>query len=182
MSLRAALNSFVASLRQDERGAALVEFAVSLPVLVALFVGVIDLGAAMYRWMQVIDMAEAGTLYATNNAQQLYSGPVGGGAFPYSNIQNAATNAGSGLVGATVTVVGVCSCLPTIPTTCPSATQFAASNTSNPYCSAICPSPASDPAESAYVCITTSYAYSPIVAVPFIPAVSLATTSMVKIH
>ena len=172
----------ISAVGRDDSGAAMVEFAVSLAVLIPLVIGTIDLGLAMYHWSQVNDMAESGALYATTNAQQLYSGPLGGGPFDPSGIISAASNAGPQLA-ATTSVVGVCSCLPTIPTSCPSTTQFANSNASNPYCySGGCSTPASDPGESAYVCVKTSYTHNPIITFPFIPAVTLTAISMVKIH
>jgi Flp pilus assembly protein TadG len=174
----AKLRSMIASAGRDESGAAMVEFAISLTVLLPIFVGTIDLGLAMYRWLKLNDMAEAGALYATTNAQQLYSGPVTTGAFQYSLISSAAASAGAGLTGVTTTVVGVCSCPPTIPSSCPSATQFAGSNTPNPYCTATC----TTPSESAYVCITSSYTYTPLIAVPYLPPITISARSMVKIH
>jgi Flp pilus assembly protein TadG len=156
----------------------MVEFAISLAVLAPLFIGTIDLGVAMFRWLELNDMAEAGALYATTNAQQLYSGPVPSGAFQYSNISGAAASAGAALTGTTTTVVGACSCLPTIPTACPASTQFGASNATNPYCSnAGCAA-----TESAYVCITSSYTYTPLIAVPYLPPITFSARSMVKIH
>jgi Flp pilus assembly protein TadG len=181
MSL-ARLKSAIASAGRDDSGAAMVEFAISLAVLAPLFIGTMDLGFAMYRWLQVNDMAEAGALYATTNAQQLYSGPVPSGAFQYSFISTAAANAGAGLAGATTTVVGVCSCPPTIPNSCPTTTEFAATNGTSsapaPYCTATC----TTPSESAYVCIKSSYTYTPIIAVPYVPTITLTARSMVKIH
>jgi Flp pilus assembly protein TadG len=172
------LKSMIASAGRDDSGAALVEFAISLAVLLPIFVGTIDLGLAMFRWLKLNDMAEAGALYATTNAQQLYSGPVTPGAFQYSLISGAAASAGAALTGATTTVVGSCSCLPTIPNTCPASTQFGASNATNPYCSnAGCAA-----AESAYVCITSSYTYTPLIAVPYLPPITIRARSMVKIH
>jgi Flp pilus assembly pilin Flp len=176
----------IASFQKDESGAAMVEFAISLAVLAPLFIGTIDLGLAMYRWLQVNDTAEAGALYATNMAQSLYSGPVGGGAFDEKGSITAAaggsvTNDANFKNNATTTVIGVCSCPPTIPTSCPATTQFAPTNgTGNaptPYCTAAC-----NPSESAYVCIKSSFTYTPLIAVPYLPPITLSATSMVKIH
>lgn len=48
-------------------GAALVEFALILPLLFLLMVGLFDLGFAGYGWLQVQAAAEAGAQYAIRN-------------------------------------------------------------------------------------------------------------------
>jgi Flp pilus assembly protein TadG len=167
----------IAAARADESGSTLVEFAVATAILTPITVGLLDFGLAMYDWIEVNNTAQAAALYATTNAQQLYSGPSTPGAFQYSLISGAGTSAGSGS-NITTNVVGVCSCLPTVPTTCPSSSQFGSSNASAPYCSASCTTP-----ESAYVCITSSYTYTPLIPVPYITgSVTLGAKAMVKIH
>ena len=72
--------------REGESGAALVEFAIVAPVLVALLAGTVDLGVCIYNYGQVSSAAEAATLYA-----QSY------GSGNSANIQNAehyASNSG----------------------------------------------------------------------------------------
>jgi Flp pilus assembly protein TadG len=51
----------------DSRGAAAVEFALLLPVLVTLVIGMSDYGALIYQSMQVSAAAHAGALYALRN-------------------------------------------------------------------------------------------------------------------
>lgn len=55
--------------RQDGKsaGTAAIEFAVSIPLFVVLLMGVVELGFAMYRAMQVYNSVEAGMLYAARN-------------------------------------------------------------------------------------------------------------------
>ena len=50
--------------REGESGAALVEFAIVAPVLVALLAGTVDLGVCIYGYGQVSSAAEGATLYA----------------------------------------------------------------------------------------------------------------------
>lgn len=172
------LRAAIAKAKADESGSTLVEFAVATAILTPVVVGLLDFGLAMYDWIQVNNTAQAAALYATTNAQQLYSGPSTAGAFQYSLISGAGTSAGSGS-NITTSVVGVCSCLPTIPSACPSTSQFASTNASGAaYCNASCAT-----AESAYVCITSSYTYTPLISVPYITgAVTLSARTMVKIH
>ncbi len=49
------------------RGVAMVEFALALPILVLLLVGLVDLGLGAYQMMEVSASAEAGAQYATRN-------------------------------------------------------------------------------------------------------------------
>jgi Flp pilus assembly protein TadG len=51
--------------RSDERGASIVEFAVVLPVLVVLLLGVADFGLYLMRRLQLNAALEAGVLYVT---------------------------------------------------------------------------------------------------------------------
>jgi hypothetical protein len=54
-------------LRSPPRGGAIIEFALVLPFLVLLTVGLFDLGFALYQEMQVEAAAEAGAQYAARN-------------------------------------------------------------------------------------------------------------------
>jgi Flp pilus assembly protein TadG len=53
--------------RSGSQGTAAIEFALMIPVLLTLMMGVADLGFAMYTGMQVYSAAEAGALYAAKN-------------------------------------------------------------------------------------------------------------------
>jgi Flp pilus assembly protein TadG len=59
----AELRHGVAELADDRRGAAILEFALMLPVIVALLVGMVDYGALAYQTMQVSAAAHAGAEY-----------------------------------------------------------------------------------------------------------------------
>jgi Flp pilus assembly protein TadG len=57
-----------ASRRKKRRGAALVEYAVSLPLLVALAFGCVDFGRCLYRYIAVTNAARAGAAVASVNS------------------------------------------------------------------------------------------------------------------
>lgn len=52
---------------QNEKGSALVELALILPLLLLLFMGIVDLGRAFYYSNSVARAAEAGALYGAQN-------------------------------------------------------------------------------------------------------------------
>ena len=52
------------ALRTDERGAALVEFAIAVPILVMLVIGLIQFGLGIYAQSQVTSAAQSGVRYA----------------------------------------------------------------------------------------------------------------------
>ncbi len=54
-----------AVLHTGQRGAAVVEFALILPLLILLMVGLFDFGVGFWQYMQVQAAAEAGAQYAT---------------------------------------------------------------------------------------------------------------------
>lgn len=54
-------------IRTDRSGTAAIEFGLAIPFLLALLMGVVELGFAMYQGMQVYAAAEAGALYAAQN-------------------------------------------------------------------------------------------------------------------
>lgn len=56
-----------ATLRDSERGSSLVEFAVIIPVLSLLVLGVIDFGRAYYLGIEVANAAKAGAQYGATN-------------------------------------------------------------------------------------------------------------------
>lgn len=53
--------------RHAESGSAAIEFGLSVPLLLIILMGVVELGYAMYEAMQVYDSVEAGALYAAKN-------------------------------------------------------------------------------------------------------------------
>jgi Flp pilus assembly protein TadG len=90
------------NLRGDERGSALVEFALFLALLVLIFVGVVDYGAYMQQAMQVTEAATVGAQF----------GAVPGNQQNLAGMQAAATSAASGVHGFSVTAVDVFTCTP----------------------------------------------------------------------
>ncbi len=59
------------SLLTEDRGSALLEFALMLPMLVLLMVGAVDFGRAWYVNLEVANAAEAGALYGTQNPSDM---------------------------------------------------------------------------------------------------------------
>jgi Flp pilus assembly protein TadG len=51
----------------SETGSAALEFGLAVPFLLAILMGVVELGYAMYEAMQVYNAVEAGALYAAKN-------------------------------------------------------------------------------------------------------------------
>lgn len=51
-------------LRRDRRGVTAVEFAIIAPIMVGMFVSVVDLGLGLYTQVQVANAAQAGAAYA----------------------------------------------------------------------------------------------------------------------
>jgi Flp pilus assembly protein TadG len=52
------------SLRRCDRGAVMVEYAMILPLLMALFFGIIDFGFMLFQWQQAVKAAQAGARQA----------------------------------------------------------------------------------------------------------------------
>ncbi len=53
--------------RRDERGAALVEFAIMLPILIVLLFGVIDYGRLLYTRITLHEAVQEGSIYAATH-------------------------------------------------------------------------------------------------------------------
>ena len=53
--------------RRNEQGAALVEFAIALPLLVLLVLGIIDIGRLLYTQISLHEAVQEGTLYASTH-------------------------------------------------------------------------------------------------------------------
>ena len=88
-----------ALLRSPPRGAAIVEFALILPFLILLMVGLFDLGFGAYQSMQVHAAAEAGAQYALRHT------------WDATAIATAVTSAtGTGAIAATPAPTRVCGC------------------------------------------------------------------------
>jgi Flp pilus assembly protein TadG len=86
-------------LRSPPRGAAIVEFALILPFLILLMIGLFDLGFGAYQSMQVHAAAEAGAQYALRHN------------WDATAIATAVTSAtGTGAIAATPAPSRVCGC------------------------------------------------------------------------
>ena len=81
-----------------ERGASLVEFALMLPFLTLLLLGVIDFGRAYYVNVEVSNAAYTGALYGTQNHNDT------------TGMQNAATGDAPDVAGITATATYGCEC------------------------------------------------------------------------
>ena len=63
-SMRRLLNSCADALRRDRRGIAAVEFAIIVPMLLIMTVGMADFGLGIYAYMQTQNASQAGADYA----------------------------------------------------------------------------------------------------------------------
>ena len=91
-----------------ERGAAIVEFALILPVLMLLLMGTIDFSRVMYTAMALTNAARAGVQYGSQSL---------GASGDLSGMQTAALNAASPDIGAvTATATRTCGCNGATPT------------------------------------------------------------------
>lgn len=85
--------------RRAAAGSAAIEFGLSVPLLLIMLMGLVELGSAMYGAMQVYDSVEAGALYAAKNG------------FDSAGISAAVTNAtGTPGITATPAPVEFCGC------------------------------------------------------------------------
>jgi hypothetical protein len=89
------ISSRLKSLGLDESGSVLVEFAVSIPFLMILLLGVVELGGYIWQRLEVNSATEAGLMYATKNG---WCTGAGCGSNTGSQISSAAMNAGVGNV------------------------------------------------------------------------------------
>ncbi len=141
-------------LLKDRRGASAVEFALLLPPLVALFIGVVDYGALTYQQMEVSAAAHAGADYAYHNG------------FNASAIGTAVTSATSLTVSA--------SPAPAQETACVTNGAIVATNGSS------CPSGGSP---GTYVTVNAQATFTPIVAwASFAFPSTISAQAMVRIR
>jgi Flp pilus assembly protein TadG len=90
------------SLLADDRGSALVEFALFLSVIILLLVGVADYSFAIHEAMQVQEAASAGAAW----------GAIPGNESNTSGMQSAAASAATGVPGFTVNASNLWTCTP----------------------------------------------------------------------
>lgn len=83
------------------RGSALVELAITFPVLSLVLMGTIDFARAFYTWLQVSGAARAGAIYGSRSSTSPDDS---------SGISTAATNAAANVTSLQVTANKVCGC------------------------------------------------------------------------
>lgn len=94
------MRSIVQRLARSERGVSLVEFAIVLPVMILMFVGLIEVGRYAYYAILAANAARAGVQYGAQNT---------GTAIDTTGITNAALADGENLSSWTVTTKHLCS-------------------------------------------------------------------------
>ena len=134
------------------RGTAAIEFALATPFLLALIIGITEVGMASYESMQVGDAAEAGALYAFQHPTDS------------AGIQNAITNA-TGTAGISATPA------PTAFCGCPGATGVTVGD-----CVTAC---ASGDAQGHYVKVSASFTHNAILDFPGFPDPLVLTGSTI---
>lgn len=97
----------------QESGSALVEFSLLLPMLVYLFVGIVDYALETEQTMQIMEAATAGASYGAINGNQK----------DFAGMQTVARNSAAGVPGFNVVASNVFTCNPqgtpvTSATTC----------------------------------------------------------------
>jgi Flp pilus assembly protein TadG len=97
---RNSATGFRTLLRSAPRGGAIVEFALVMPFLVALAVGLFDLGFGLRQSMQVQAAAEAGAQYAALNAVNTWN----------ATTVAAAVTSATGAIGVSANASQVCAC------------------------------------------------------------------------
>ena len=95
--------------QRNERGGALVEFALTMPVLILLLAGSVELARITYTAIQITNASRAAAQYGAQNSSS--ASDYDNSSAQNAGIQRAAANEASGLSGVTTTVVvsGMCS-------------------------------------------------------------------------
>ena len=156
---RAALSikRLVKAAYDDRTGLAAIEFAIVIPLLMLMFVGLVDLGMGVYRSMEVKDAAQAGAQYAVVNG------------FNASAIQTAVTSATRyASIAASPAPTQFCGCASTTGVT-------------NATCGATCPNGFT---AGTYVAVSATATYYPslIYSSLFPKSFALTATSTVRIR
>lgn len=143
-------NSRIRTIRLEESGQALVEFAVALPLLLTLVIGAVDLGRLVYFAVGASNAAHAGAQYGCQNPAS--AGDIAG-------MQTAASNDAADLVGdgkgnLTASASSFCQCS--------DGTSANSSCSSPPACTGT--------HVVEYVSVSTSASYSPWFPYPGIPS------------
>jgi Flp pilus assembly protein TadG len=91
------------SIRSDDAGGALVEFALAASTMVLLLVGTTQFGLMRYEWSQVNKLVQAGTFYVIKRADNLY------GTSPFS-ASGIISGVGNSVYGDSLSVASGCAC------------------------------------------------------------------------
>jgi Flp pilus assembly protein TadG len=134
-------------------GSALVDFAIFLPMLVLIFVGVINYSLMIQQAMQINEAASAGAQY----------GAIPGNQKDFTGMQNAARNTALGISGFGVTAVDVFTCTP-------GGTAVTSTTTCSGY---------GTPIE--YVKVQTSATASPVLSYVGMPSLNLTGTAIFRV-
>ena len=142
------LNWWLSLMRRGEHGAALVELALTLPMLGVLLVGASEFATLEYDAIEVTNAARAGVAYGSQSSTT---------ASDLSGMQSAATNDGSNVAGIHATAIEFWSC-----SNAPS-TQYSSVAAANTAC-------ATGTHVLNYVQVNTTATVSPSVSIPGVPA------------
>jgi Flp pilus assembly protein TadG len=159
--------------RCSERGAALIELAVSLPVLIMVLVGTADFARVFYYAIELTNAARAGAQYAAYSQVQ---------AGQSAQIQATAQSAAPNISPITVTLVApfpLCQCA----TNDGSLPLFQDPPTS-PWCSSACPNPTSPSGRHLVetVTVTTTKTFTTFARIPGIPnTITLSRTATLRV-
>ena len=142
-------------------GLAAVEFAIVIPILLAVIIPVCDLGKGLSQQLQVWEAAQAGVQYATANG------------FASTAIQNAVTAATSlSSISATPAPAESCGC--------PTGSSVAAANPAVPPCTGLC---SNGKQSGTYVTVNATAVYYPLIPYPMLgSSVTLTAQSFVRIQ
>jgi len=128
----------IADLIRGREGTAAIEFSVAAPVLVIIFIPLIDIGMAVYQQMQVQDAAQAGAQYAMAHG------------WNNSGILSAVTNATALPVSASSSPAKSCGCPD-------------GSSVSSAACGSTCPD---GQTAGTYVTVSAQATYAPLLPYP----------------
>lgn len=156
--MRGGMLAFLKDLRRHQAGASAVEFALVLPIIVALMIGTIDLGRMAWTKMEVQAAARAGAAYALVNATKT---------FDAAKVSSAASSATTLAVTVTPT--------PSKTYGCPTGTDGASGIVTVANNTTPCPLNSTTP--GSYVTVRTETTYTPI----WLSPVTISSTAKVRI-
>ena len=162
----------------DERGAALVELALTAPLFMLLMMGAIELGRVAYYAIEVQNAARAGASYGSVNI---------GNANQTSNVQQAAKNDAPDIAGLVVVSPGSTCVCQIYNVTAGTRTYNPSSGTTSCSSSTIKTNCSADNATEIdtvieYVTVSTSASVNPLVKIPSLPSTySLSGASALRI-